>query len=530
MSPRVFSRLDFPHWNRRTPSEIDRAFVKFLLALAVVRLIVVWILPLDLAGDEAYYWEWGRHLDWGYFSKPPGIGWLMALAGWLGGDSTFGIRLFAVLFGTGSLGLTYLLGRSLYGAATGLITALVFAANPANAALNLLLTIDAPLVFFWMLALYAFWRLIQPKTAALGWGSLLTVGLAGGLLSKQIMLAFHPLALLFLSLSNGYRAQLRRPVLWLCLVGSLIAWVPPLWWNSQNHWITLRHTAHHLEAGGPGLARRLIQFLEFVGSQFGLVTPVLCLLLWGLIVVIPWYWRSLSDKERFLWMFSAPGLIGFLILALRQRVQPNWPAVYYGSACLLLTAWAAGHWHLPSGLERWRSAFTPGLRLAVGVTGAVYLVAGLAAFGWLSLPRVDPSARLRGWARMAGDIDKVRQELPADILLIAQGHRYIASELAFYLSGKPEVHLYNSDPTTVGSQYDLWRLPVSAAGRDALIVVQGGTNDLSGTLAEHFASIRLVGTLHDQDSTRHLQNLALYYGHSLKSWPTWQKAEVLPKE
>src|SRR6266581_2815847 len=27
--------------------------------------------PLDLAPDEAHYWDWSRHLDWSYYSKGP---------------------------------------------------------------------------------------------------------------------------------------------------------------------------------------------------------------------------------------------------------------------------------------------------------------------------------------------------------------------------------------------------------------------------------------------------------------------------
>ena len=37
----------------------------------------------QLAGDEVYYWDWGRRPDWGYYSKPPLIGWLMGLIGWV---------------------------------------------------------------------------------------------------------------------------------------------------------------------------------------------------------------------------------------------------------------------------------------------------------------------------------------------------------------------------------------------------------------------------------------------------------------
>ena len=52
-----------------------------IAAVFIIRFLVLLTAPIDLSGDEAYYWEWGRHLDWGYFSKPPLIGWLMGLAG-----------------------------------------------------------------------------------------------------------------------------------------------------------------------------------------------------------------------------------------------------------------------------------------------------------------------------------------------------------------------------------------------------------------------------------------------------------------
>jgi len=41
-----------------------------LLALGV-RLIIAALVPLH--PDEAYYWEWSRHLAAGYFDHPPAI-------------------------------------------------------------------------------------------------------------------------------------------------------------------------------------------------------------------------------------------------------------------------------------------------------------------------------------------------------------------------------------------------------------------------------------------------------------------------
>src|ERR1700756_4792085 len=35
--------------------------------------------PLDLAPDEAHYWDWSRHLDWSYYSKGPLVAYLIRL-------------------------------------------------------------------------------------------------------------------------------------------------------------------------------------------------------------------------------------------------------------------------------------------------------------------------------------------------------------------------------------------------------------------------------------------------------------------
>src|SRR3954468_1375377 len=42
--------------------------------------------PLELAPDEAHYWQWSRHLDWSYYSKGPLVAWLIRASCELFGD------------------------------------------------------------------------------------------------------------------------------------------------------------------------------------------------------------------------------------------------------------------------------------------------------------------------------------------------------------------------------------------------------------------------------------------------------------
>jgi len=521
MAAPAHSKLTFAYWDSLPEAGVRRAFWIFAGALLGFRLLVLAVLPLDLSGDEAYYWEWGRHLDWGYFSKPPGIAWLMALAGKVGGDTTFGIRMFAVLLGTGSLVCIFLLALRLYGPAVAMISAIAFVANPANAALNLTLTIDAPLLLCWTLALLAFWEFIQPNARSGTWGVLLLLALIGGLLSKQMMLVFHPVAILFLALSKDHRAQLRRPALWLVLVGSLVAWLPPLWWNTQNDWLTVRHTMHHFEGGDVSFGKQAGRFFELIGSQLGIITPVIYFLLMALVIGVLGRWRQLGDRERFLWLFGGPALLAILLMGLRQRIHPNWPAVFYASTLVLLVGWAAGKWSLELGLDRWRRAFAPGLKLAIGLAVAVHVAVFALSFGLIRIGGLDPTARIRGWAQLARDVDAARRELPGGttLPLITQGHRFLTSELAFYLPDQPRVYRYNPDPQRIESQHDLWETPATQIGKDALLIIQGGPVALEPGLTNRFDSVVVQGILRYPQQGRALQTITLAVGRKLRYWP-----------
>ena len=104
---------------------------------------------MDLAPDEAYYWEWSRRLDWSYYSKGPMVAWLIALATRLGADTEFFVRLPAVLLGTETATLVYILTEEIFRTKRAAFLAVVICGSmPLFVAGSMLMTIDAPLVFF----------------------------------------------------------------------------------------------------------------------------------------------------------------------------------------------------------------------------------------------------------------------------------------------------------------------------------------------------------------------------------------------
>ncbi len=314
-------------WLRRAMYVIGGCFV--------LRLIIAATVPLDLVHDESYYWEWARRLDICYYSKPPMVAWLIAASTSVFGDTTLAVRVPAIILGTFGAVFVFLLARDMFGSKAGFWAMLLTLASPGSAALGLIMTIDAPLLFCWAIALFAFWRLLRRDSSRLGWLAVVTLAIGVGILSKQTMLAFLGLAFVFLLISKEDRIELRRPALWVCAILALCFLSPVLWWNVQNDWVTLEHTSGHFAAAQVPLLKRFTRFLEFIGSQFGVVSPVTC---WLFVVAGAtglWSMRTADRRTKFLVVFSVLPLLGASCLAMKQRVEPNWAAPAYLAGVIL---------------------------------------------------------------------------------------------------------------------------------------------------------------------------------------------------
>jgi 4-amino-4-deoxy-L-arabinose transferase-like glycosyltransferase len=133
---------------------------------------LVWLATLSerplFNTDEGRYAEIPREMlaggDWviphlnglAYIEKPPLQYWATALCLRVFGLGTFGARFYTALLGLATLGLVWLLARSLWGRAAAWRAAGVLAGMPLFAILGQLLTLDMGLTFFMTLSLVAF--------------------------------------------------------------------------------------------------------------------------------------------------------------------------------------------------------------------------------------------------------------------------------------------------------------------------------------------------------------------------------------
>src|SRR3954447_11724068 len=70
--------------------------------------------PIDLAGDEAQYWDWSRRLDLCYYSKGPLVAYIIRGSCAIFGNTMPAVRFPALVLGMGTALTTYFLTRRLF--------------------------------------------------------------------------------------------------------------------------------------------------------------------------------------------------------------------------------------------------------------------------------------------------------------------------------------------------------------------------------------------------------------------------------
>ena len=143
------------HLWRRNPS----ACVALLIAaISVLRLVVVLLAPIEIGPDEAQYWRWSEKLDFGYYSKPPLVAWVIAASTALFGDGEWAIRLSAPILHGAAAFFLFLLGRRAFDARIGAWAAAIYLLMPGIWLSSAIMSTDAVLLPTVSAALYFLWR------------------------------------------------------------------------------------------------------------------------------------------------------------------------------------------------------------------------------------------------------------------------------------------------------------------------------------------------------------------------------------
>ena len=458
---------------------------------ALVRLVFAALIPLF--PDEAYYWEWSRRLAPGYFDHPAGIALVIRSGGALlapfgAAASPLGVRLGAVVAGWIACVATVAIARRLAGDAAALRAAIVMTVMPLAAAGLLLATPDSPVLAATALSLYGVVRALQapPRSReSLAWWTAtgLALGLAFG--SKYTSI-FLPIAVVAaIAARRDLRSRFAEPGPYVACIVATLVFAPVLVWNARHDWISFLFQLHH------GLAKPQGSMLlaawkhegDLLGGQAGLASPILFVML--CVAIGRALTRRASSVQLVLAVVALVSFGFFVYSAIRQRVEPNWPAPAYIPAIALL---AAARWK--SAGEKW---FKGGVVLAAVLSLVIY-VQGIVPILPLA-PRRDPIGRAFGWDVVAASAQRAATDVSASTRVTTWlgGDRYQeASELAIQLPSHPTTFATNLSGRV--NQYELWpRFSDLAHTGDNLVLVlddSDGPHDVIKQLAPYFREAR----------------------------------------
>jgi 4-amino-4-deoxy-L-arabinose transferase-like glycosyltransferase len=289
----------------------------------------------DLFVDEAQYWLWGQELAFGYYSKPPMIGWVIrAVTDLAGSDTVFWVRLPASLFHAVTALFLAASANHLDGPRAAVFVALAYITLPIVTVGSYLISTDTIMFPFLAIGLYAWLRVLDG--ASRRWAILAGFAVGLGFMSKYaavyFLLGAGLSALFFRACRPGWAMA------GAALLAFFVAISPNIIWNLLNGLTTVEHTldnADWVRDPGNRAALNPAGLAEFIAAQFFVFGPVFMAgFVWLLV-------RLGGNRPRagLLLTTAVPVLLIVCTQALISRAYANWAAAAYLPAILLVIPW-----------------------------------------------------------------------------------------------------------------------------------------------------------------------------------------------
>jgi 4-amino-4-deoxy-L-arabinose transferase-like glycosyltransferase len=410
-----------------------RSGLFIIAAITLWRIVLLRFDNTDLFVDEAQYWLWSQHLDFGYYSKPPMIAWVLRAVTALGASNDiFWIRVSGPLFHAATALVLMATARRVVRPEIAGWIGVTFVTAPAVALSSVFFSTDDILLFFIAVALWAYLGLTSRRSVGLA----VVMGLAFGcaFLSKYAVLFLLPGGLIALFLIPSARLAWRDFAV--AVVVAAIVALPNLWWNLAHDITTVRHTEDiaHWDRLGINFAGGIGFFL----AQFGVVGPIIfAALLYACYRMI----RGRNEPlENLLVWLSMPVVLLITLQALLAKAYANWAVTAYVAGTILAV------WLLH---KSWRN----GLWISLAINGLVSILFPVATIfaNELVLPGgKEALQRFIGRAevsRMAADIAG-----KAGLTTIVSDNRDILADMFHTLRDQP-YHLYAKPPSGFPNSY-----------------------------------------------------------------------------
>ena len=299
-----------------------------LIFITSLRIYSLQVSPIELSVDEAQYWHWSRNIDFGYFTKPPLIAWIISFSTFIFGNEEWAVRLFSPITHLFISFVLWATAKLVIGSNSGKIAALIWIFTPAASLGGFLISTDTPLLLFWSLSL--FFLLISLRQNSSFSSLFVGIFLGFAFLSKYAALYFLIFFIIWWLIYDRNTFLSVKNVLIVVFTSALIAGIN-LYWNYSNDFSTINHTISN--ANLSEITLNFNNLIDFLSSQF-LVFGPLFFLIYILVVIDSLF----KDRDiTLLAMISLPIIILITVQSFLKIANANWAVTAYIGSTLIIT-------------------------------------------------------------------------------------------------------------------------------------------------------------------------------------------------
>jgi len=418
--------------NKINGTKADPASTSFVLLLALWFILnVVQSVFTPIGSDEAYYWMYAHHLDWGYFDHPPMVALFIKVSGLLF-TGELGVRFISI---TGQL-ITFILIWKIiddheptqkkvvlfFGIAASIVMFQVY---------GFITTPDAPLLFFTALFLFSYKRFLTSSS----WSNtlLLSISMAGLVYSK-----YHGGLVIILTILANLNL-LRNFRFLIAGISGLVLLTPHIVWQFTHHFPTVGY-----QMGARMDPFSLKHFLDYWPNQMASFNPFILGI--GLFLIIKHKPKEVFQRTL---SFIILGFLSFFwIMSLWGHAEPQWTIA--SSIPMIVLIYHYCNKHLKARKYMYFIVFPTLLLLLIGRISLIFDI----------LPY---QLEFHKQKSMVKNIEHYTKDLPVAFINSYQK----ASVFSFY-TGKPAFSINNIQHRL--NQFDLWDYDIQFQGKKVAVV------------------------------------------------------------
>lgn len=397
-----------------------RLFLAFPASLIIIFFLfrIICLNSHVLMVEEAYYWNYAQHLDFGYLDHPPMVAVLIKISSIFFGVSEFSVRIPALLCWIVTAWFSFKLTQLIQQGA-GQYAVFLLSILPYFCMQSLVMTPDLPLLTCWSAVLYYSYRALVLNESFAWYPIGLWLGL--GMLSKYTIVLLGPATLLYLALTPHARFWFFRKEPYFAIFIAILLFTPVIYWNASHEWASFVFQS----------SRRFHSPLVFSFHQF-IAILILFLLPTGIVGLIQLYNSKISEpliskiNRRYLQIFTLIPLAFFGFFSLTHRVRLDW----IGPGLLALIPWLALSIH-HSIKDRKRWAMSSVLLFVCYLSMMLFI-----RYATPSMLAPKLLGKFIAWDHLSLDINHIASEIEQKThkvpVIIPLDQYNIGSELSFY--------------------------------------------------------------------------------------------------